>query len=63
MSGIQSASTGCVAIEFGMNRKAMRVMKNHAKNVCTVHLWRVAWRTVAEMHHPRMRAARAKSFK
>jgi hypothetical protein len=63
MSGIQTASTGCVTTEFGINRKAMMAMKDHAKNVCTIHRWRVAWRTVAEIHHPRMRAARAKSLK
>ena len=63
MSGIQTASMGCVTIEFGINRKAMMAIKDHAKNVCTIHRWRVAWRTVAETHHPRIRAARVKSFK
>jgi hypothetical protein len=38
-------------------------MKDHAKNVCTIHRWRVAWRTVAEIHHPRMKVARARGFK
>jgi hypothetical protein len=46
-----------------MKRKAMMAMNDHAKNVCTTHRWRVAWRMVAEIHHPRMRAARVKSLK
>jgi cystathionine beta-lyase/cystathionine gamma-synthase len=37
-----------------MSRNAMMAMKNHAKNVCTIHRWRVARRTVAEIHHPKM---------
>jgi len=45
-----------------MNRKVMMAMKDQAQNVCTIHLWRVAGRRVAEIHHPRISAARAESF-
>src|SRR5258708_3925792 len=46
-----------------MNLKAMMAMKDHAKNVCTTHRWRVAWMIGAESPPPRMRTARAKSLK
>ena len=39
----------------------MMEMDNQAKKVCTIHLWRVAGRKVDEIHHARMRAARAQS--
>jgi hypothetical protein len=45
-----------------MNRKAIMAMRNQAQNVCTIHLWRVAGRRVAEIHHPRISMARAQSF-
>jgi hypothetical protein len=53
---------GRVTIDVGMNRKAMMAIKDHAKKVCTIHRWRVACRVVAEIHHPRMMPARAKSL-
>jgi len=75
--GPQTAPTGFVTTELGMNRKAMIRIKDHAQIVCTIlmdayvqrqhrqysrsgvtyHRWRVTGRTVAEIHHPRMRRA------
>jgi len=61
-SGAHTASTGRVTTELGMKRKAMIAMKDQAKVVCTIHRWRVAGRTVAEIHHARMSAATTPSF-
>ena len=52
-----TSSTGRVTA-LGMKRKAMIRMKDHAKKVCTIHRWRVAWRVMEEIHQPRMRRAR-----